>query len=224
MNKNINVILIFLLIVLFLYSTIPGFDVNLFGDFRGLETPYLTETFFIGTAVVALLFIFRAFQRWMAIRLVKDEKKFVWISPISKSRLSRVKLYLILENSHLPFFGIYFILIHPATFLLGIVCFASFLETLIFLFVNANQRKMKSGITTQAVVLCDREAKVFYFSGLRKVSLIQDAVYMEYKDDLTMDFPANCVEDDKRADFVKHFIEQINPDKVFISETFKYMK
>lgn len=221
MNKNINVLLTFFLFIFVLYSFIPTFDLYLFDFFKGAETPYLEEIFMIGTIIISVLLVFRMVQRWMAIRLVGREDKFIWIAPISKNYLGRVKLYLFLENLHFPLFGLYFLAAHPATVTLGLTCFAGLLETIIFGIVNANQRKMKCGITTQAAVVCERDSKVFYFSGLRKISLIQQAVYFEYKGDLTLCFPFDAINKGDRQAFVKNLINQINTDKIFVSETIK---
>jgi hypothetical protein len=221
MNKNSTVFLAFFTFIFFLYSFVPGFDTSLFGMFKGEETPYLFFTFSIGAIIIAILLVNRTIQRWMAIRLVSNEKKFIWISPISKVYLSRIRLYLVLENLYFPFFAAYFLWVHPVTGLLGWVFVAGIVETLLFFCLNANARKMKCGITSQALILCDREAKVYYFSGLRKISLIQQAIYFEYKEELTLLFPNDAIEKNQQTAFTQKLIQQINTDKVFVSETIK---
>lgn len=209
------------LIVLFLYATIPAFDLHFLTIFNGVETPYIQQTFFVGAGILAVFVIFRAVQRWMAIRFVRKSTQFLWLQPVTQKRVSRVRLYLFLENLHFPLFGIFFFAISPETVIVGLVCFAAFFETLLFLLVNARQKKMKCGITSQAIVICDREAKIFYFSGLRKITLVQEAIYMEYKEELTMDFSLDCVLETERASFVDCVKKQINLERIFLSDGFK---
>lgn len=223
MNKNINVLLSLSLFILVLYSLVPAFDIYAFGFLKGVETPYLTPTFMVGTIVVSIVLVFRMVHRWMAIKLVSNPKKLIFIAPISKTYLSRVRLYLFLENLHIPIIGLYFLAAHPTTVPLGIALFLGLLETIVFASVNANQRKMKYGITKQAVVVCSRDSQAFYFSGLRKLSLIQQAIYFEYKSELTLCFPYDAVETNQRKEFAETLVAQINTSKVFVSDTVKHI-
>ena len=221
MNKGINIVLIFILFPFFVISIIAGFDLNAFGIFEGVETPYLTEIYLFISGLVALILGYRAVNRWFGLRIFKHKEKFIWMGSISPERISRVRLYLVLENLYLLFLGIFFIQISPFSFILGWICVAGFFEAVLFILLKSNSKSMKSGLTKQALIVGDRDVKIFYFSGLRKVSVLQDTVYMEYKDDLTLSFATTSIEEKDRADFKMHFLSLVNKDKVFVSEKFK---
>jgi len=221
MSKALNVILVFLLLPLFVIAIIAGFDLNAFGLFEGVETPYLREVFLVAAGMTAIMLGLRAVQRWLGLRIFHHEDKFLWIGTISKERRSRVRLYLILENSYLLFLGIYFLLISDYSEPLGWVCVAGFVEAIFFIVFRNNARHMKSGVTKQAVIVGDRDVRVYYFSGLRKVSVLQDTIYMEYKDDLTLSFPVSSIDPKDREEFKKHFLDGVNANRVFVSEKFK---
>ena len=221
MNKAVNIVLVFILIPLFALAIIAGFDLNAFGVFEGVETPYIHEVFLIGAGITGVLLGLRGVQRWIGLRIFHQEEKFIWIGTISKERLLRVRLYLILENSYLLLIGMYFLLISDYTIALGWVCIAGFAEALLFILFKNNSRNMKTGLTSQALIVGDRDVRIYYFSGLRKVSVLQDSIYMEYKDELTLSFPINAIQQKDLNEFKDQFLTLINKDKVFVSEKFK---
>lgn len=221
MNKGINIVLIFILFKFFVASILVGFDLNVFGFFEGVETPYLNEIYLVGSGLIALILGFRTVNRWFGLRIFKHKEKFTWMGSISAERISRVRLYLILENLYLFLLGIFFIKISPFSLILGWVCVAGFVEAVLFILLKTNPKSMKSGLTKQALIIGDRDVKIFYFTGLRKVTVLQDTVYMEYKDDLTLSFATSSIQKKDRADFKTHFLSLVNTDKVFVSEKFK---
>jgi hypothetical protein len=221
MNKGINILLAFFLIPLFALAIVIGFDLNVFGIIEGIETPFISEIYIGAAAFVGILLGIRATQRWMGIRLLQQTSKFIWIKPMSKERISRVRLYLFLENSYLLFIGVYFTLISPYTVVLGWVCIGGFTEALLFFLLRSNTKYMKVGLTKKALIVGDRDVKFYYFVGLRKISVLQDSVYLEYKENLTLSFPINAIEQNEMSNFKTSFLDTINKDKVFVSEKFK---
>jgi hypothetical protein len=221
MNKGINILLAFFLIPLFALAIVIGFDLNVFGIIEGIEMPFISEIYIGAAAFVGILLGIRATQRWLGIRLLQKSAKFIWLQPMSKERISRVRLYLFLENSYLLFIGIYFVKISPYTTILGWVCIAGFIEAFLFLFFRSKAKFMKVGLTKKALIVGDRDVKFYYFVGLRKISVLQDSVYLEYKENLTLSFPINAIEQHNMNSFKTSFLETINTDKVFVSEKFK---
>lgn len=220
MSKGVNILLVFLLFPLFLLGILAGFDLNAFGIFEGVETPYLQEVFHIAAGLTFILIGLRGAQRWMGLRMLKHKSRFHWMAPVSNERISRVRMYLLLENTYLLLLGFYFIFISEYSFWLGVVCIIGFAEALVYALFCTNTRQMQAGLTKQALVIGDRDTHIYYFSGLRKVFVLQQTVYLEYKDDLTMSFPINSIAPSHLTAFKEAFLTCIPTDKVFVSEKF----
>lgn len=220
MSKAVNIFLLFLLFPLFLLGILAGFDLNAFGIFEGVETPFLRELFLIGAGLIFILLAIRGTQRWMGLRMLKQTTRFHWMAPVSAERISRIRMYMLLENSYLLLVGLYFMLISDYSFWLGVVCVLGFVESLLYAFLFTTPKHMKAGLTKQAFVIGDRDTHIYYFSGLRKVSVLQQTVYLEYKDELTMSFPVNSIDPNHLTTFKEAFLSCIPTDKVYVSEKF----
>ncbi|MNE92148.1 hypothetical protein D3C80_1898440 [compost metagenome] len=96
------------------------------------------------------------------------------------------------------------------------------LDQLVFLAIA--QSWFRVGITHKAVVVADREVRVLYFSGLRRVETHQQTLYFEYIEDLQLFFPINCIPEGKYDEFRTAMEERVNRDRVFFSEGFKALK
>ncbi|GAA0874691.1 hypothetical protein GCM10009118_10990 [Wandonia haliotis] len=221
MNKGVNILVIFLIIPLFILGIIAGFDLNAIGIFEGVETPYLKEIYLVAAGIIGILLAIRGVQRWFGLRIFNHQEKFVWSGSVSRERLGRIRLYLVLENSYLLFVGLYFLWISEFSEVLGWVCLAGFTESIVFLILRTNRRYIRTGVTKQALIVGGREVRFYYFSGLRKVTVLQQSVYLEYKDELTLSFPINAIDTADLNQFKKHFLEEIDGDRVFVSEKFK---
>ena len=126
MNKGVNILVIFLIIPLFILGIIAGFDLNAIGIFEGVETPYLKEIYLVAAGIIGILLAIRGVQRWFGLRIFNHQEKFVWSGSVSRERLGRIRLYLVLENSYLLFVGLYFLWISEFSEVLGWVCLAGF--------------------------------------------------------------------------------------------------
>jgi len=93
-----------------------------------------------------------------------------------------------------------------------------------FTFLAIAQRWFRVGITHKAVVVADREVRLLFFSGLRRVETHQQTVYFEYIEDLQLSFPINCIPEGKYGEFKTVLEERVNRDRVFFSEGFKALK
>ena len=69
------------------------------------------------------------------------------------------------------------------------------------------------GLTKKALVAVDRESRVIFFSGLRKVSKHQQTLYFEYSNELVLHMPMNMIPDEEV--FMKELRQVVNPNKVF---------
>jgi hypothetical protein len=90
-----------------------------------------------------------------------------------------------------------------------------------FLFLAIAQSWFRVGITHKAIVVADREVRLLFFSGLRRVETHQQTLYFEYIEDLQLFFPVNCIPEGKYGEFRTALEERVNRDRVFFSEGFK---
>ena len=77
--------------------------------------------------------------------------------------------------------------------------------------------KYRVGLSSKALIVCDREVTVVYFTGLRKVSIHQQTVFFDYIKDLQLSFPLDCIQDESKEEFFDLLEDQLDRDKVFFS-------
>jgi hypothetical protein len=163
--------------------------------------------------VVMLFGAFKASRRWMAVGLLKHNNRFLYTAPVSLERIKRISLYGVVEIVFLAMFAAFFIYASPDSLFLGLAYVILASEHVIHLVVGLKSHFFAVGITKKAVVAVDREAKVMYFSGLRKIARHQQTLYFEYKNDLVLHIPLNMLSDEKK--FVTELRKVALPEKVF---------
>jgi hypothetical protein len=222
MNKFVNSVLLFLCLITFFMTVVVGRDLPIsFLKTTGQYLPY-KEVFFIGAALT--IFTIggrRSVQRWMGLFMIKNVARYQWNEPVGKERKSRAVFYLVLEGFvHLVLafmmmsFTKYAFPVFIALTLLGI-------DHFIYALVGKIKNVFRIGITKTAVVLVDRDVRVLYFSGLRKVSVFQKEIFFDYIKDLTLEIPSDAVDAQHRNEFKTALENQLDLSRVYIDESFK---
>lgn len=222
MNKFVNILMLLILMPTAALTIFVGFDLPVeFIKTTGKNIPH-KETIFL--AFAGILFIVgarRAIRRWMGIRLVNQLAKFKWNFPMNKARIKQVNLYLYLEALLHVFVAIALYVVAHEAFAVSIVMLVLGIEHLIFAFVGNTGNKFRTGITSTAIVVADRDIKIAYFSGLRKVSIQQQSIFFDYIEELQISFPLDCISSEERVSFRNMIESRVNRDKVFFTEGFK---
>lgn len=218
MSKSGNLLLAMLIIPTAILALLVGFDLNALGVVRGLETPYAAE-FFMGMGIFAgILLFWRAFRRWSALFIFKNEEQFIWVGASTKTHINRVRFYLLLEALFFVCIGIYFFWISEMTFYLSVVFLFASLECLVFIGMRCNPKFFKAGIIKNALVIADRDLTFYYFSGLKSVSTQNESIYLEYRNDLCLAFPIHAINKEDRPAFMDHFLSAVDKKRVFVSD------
>ena len=225
MNKSINIFLILFLIPAIAFSIVVGFDISIeFLRTTGKYIPYQQTIFASFAGLFFLMGLRRSSKRWSGVRMVNQISKYQWNEPIDKQRVSQVNLYLLIESITHFMVSIMFLILTPKSIWVSCVFFALGFDHLIFCILGNVKKLWRVGITNKALVVVDRDFKVLYFSGLRKVSVHQQSVFFDYIKELQLSFPVQCIKSENRQSFVAKLEEKVDRDKVFFSESIKDFK
>lgn len=225
MNKSINIFLVLSIIPAIAFSIVVGFDISIeFLRTSGKFIPYQKTIFASFAALFFLMGIRRTSKRWSGIRMVNQIAKFQWNESIDRQRVTQANLYLIIEAVIHFMVSLVFLILTPKSIWISCVFFALGLDHLIFCIVGNVKKLWRVGVTNKAVVVADRDFKVLYFSGLRKVSVHQQSIFFDYIKELQLSFPIQSIKPENRQSFVAQIEEKVDRDKVFFSESFKDFK
>jgi hypothetical protein len=225
MNKSINIFLVLSIIPAIAFSIVVGFDISIeFLRTSGKFIPYQKTIFASFAALFFLMGIRRTSKRWSGIRMVNQITKFQWNEPIDRQRVTQANLYLIIEAVIHFMVSLVFLILTPKSIWISCVFFALGLDHLIFCIVGNVKKLWRVGVTNKAVVVADRDFKVLYFSGLRKVSVHQQSIFFDYIKELQLSFPIQSIKPENRQSFVAQLEEKVDREKVFFSESFKDFK
>jgi hypothetical protein len=197
-----------------------GFDLPIeFLRVSGSALPY-REEIFLGLGLVLLVInLRRTIRRWMGMHIVNQLKKFKWNAEVTKERKQRVVVYNLLEALVLGSVGFgLFTVSHEAWFPASALVFCT-VDNIIFTIIGSLGKKYRSGVTSKAVILADRDVQLIYFSGLRKVSIHQQSIYFDYIKGLQMDIPLDSIPKNELPAFFEAIESNIDRDKVFFSKT-----
>jgi hypothetical protein len=220
MNRSINILLLVFSMPAIAFCIFVGFDIPMdFLQSSGASLPYREKVFLVLAGLLLILIARRAVNRWVGVRMTSKPERFEWCVEIGNERKKQVRLYLIIETVLALFFASTTYALTPDSWPLTIAYGLLFLDQLLFLIIAPSWFRV--GVTQKAVVVADREIRVLYFSGLRRIELHQQTVYFEYIEELQLFFPKNCVPDGAYSDFRQAIEKQVNRDRVFFSEKFK---
>lgn len=218
MNRSINILLIFFSFPAFAFIICVAFDIHFF-NVPIAELPFKFHIF-IGIATLLLLLIIRrSVSRWVGVGMTRKPERFLWSTPVSAARKKQVRLFLTMEALLALFAMITTCLLTMEAWPVAVVYGIMFLDQVLFLAVA--QSWFRVGITHKAVVVADREVRLLFFSGLRRIETHQQTLYFEYIEDLQLFFPVNCIPEGKYDEFRAGVEERVNRDRVFFSEGFK---
>lgn len=219
MNKFINALLLFLLFPTMLLTIFVGFDLPIESlHISGRQMPYRFEVFLIIGLLLLTINLRRSVRRWMGMRLVNQVAKFKWNVPMSADRRKRVQVYTLLEAFVMFFVGTVLYKVSSDALMPAIAFWFGTVDSIVFIIVGSMKNRFRSGITSKAIIVADRDVSLIYFSGLRKVSIHQQSVYFDYIGGLQLSFPIDCMEKDQRENFFNVFEEQIDKNKVFVTK------
>ncbi|MNJ86347.1 hypothetical protein D3C87_38410 [compost metagenome] len=218
MNRSINILLVFFSFPAFAFIICVAFDIHFF-NIPLAELPFKFHIF-IGVATLLLLLIIRrSVSRWVGVSMTRDPERFIWSTPVSEERKKSVRLFLVMEGMLALFAGIAAYVLTKESWPVALVYGIMALDQ--FAFLAIAQSWFRVGVTHKAVVVADREVRLLFFSGLRRVETHQQTLYFEYIEDLQLFFPVNCIPEGKYGEFRTVLEERINRDRVFFSEGFK---
>jgi len=223
MNRSINILLLVISFPAMAFAILVSFDIPLdFLKYSAGQLPYRDKIFLVFATLLLLLIARRSVSRWTGVSMTRKPERFLWCANIGKERKKQVRLYLIMEAVIAGFFAMVAYGLTPEAWPLALVYALLFLDQLVFLIVAMPWFRV--GVTHKAVVVADREVKVLYFSGLRRVEVQQQTLYFEYIEDLQLFFPVNCISEGDYTDFRNTLETRVNRDRVFFSEKFKALR
>jgi hypothetical protein len=222
MNKSVNILLILLLIPVFGLSIFVGFDLPIeFLKTSGKNLPYQHVIFITFGIFIFLLGVRRSMQRWVGIKMVNNLDKFEWNKEIDSKRKSQINMYLLIEGVMHILVGFALLALSQKALIIATVFFALGLDHLIFCLFGNIKNVWRVGVTNKAIVVAERDFKVIYFSGLRRVTVHQQTLFFDYIKELQLAISIDSISPKNRFAFRNVLEEKLNRDKVHFSETFK---
>ncbi len=222
MNKSVNILLILLLIPVFGLSIFVGFDLPIeFLKTSGKNLPFQHVIFITFGILIFLLGVRRSMQRWVGIKMVNNLEKYQWNEEIDAKRKSQINMYLLIEGIMHLLVGCALVALTPKVLVIATVFFALGIDHLVFCFVGNFKKVWRVGVTNKAIVVAERDFKVIYFSGLRRVTVHQQTLFFDYIKELQLAISIDSISPENRESFRNVLEEKLNRDKVHFSETFK---
>lgn len=223
MNRAINILLLVVSFPVMAFTIIVGFDLPIeFLHTTGEQLPNRDVVFIVLAAILLVLILRRSASRWVGVGMTRKPERFIWCVEIGQERKRQVRMYLIIESITALVFAYATYTITPQAWVVSIAYGLLFLDQLVFLLIAMPWFRV--GITHKAVVVADREVKVLYFNGLRRIESHQQTVYFEYIEDLQLFFPTNCIPEGHYGKFREILETRVNRDKVYFSDKFKELK
>lgn len=223
MNRAINILLLVVSFPTLAFIIFVGFDLPIeFLHTTAAQLPYRDEII-AGCAIVLLVLILRrSASRWVGVSMTRRPERFIWHTDIGVERKKQVRMYLVIEAITALVFAFATYTITSEAWAVSLVYLLLFLDQLVFLLVAPPWFRV--GVTQKAVVVADRELRVLYFSGLRRIESHQQTVYFEYIEDLQLFFPTNCIPEGKYGEFRAALETRLNRDRVYFDDKFKALK
>lgn len=223
MNRAINILLLVVSFPTLAFIIAVGFDLPIeFLHTTASQLSYRGEIM-AGCAVVLLVLVLRrSASRWVGVGMTRKPERFIWHADIGTERKKQVRMYLIIEAVTALIFAGATYRITTEAWAVSLVYLLLFLDQLVFLLIAMPWFRV--GVTHKAVVVADRELRVLYFSGLRRIESHQQTIYFEYIEDLQLFFPTNCIPDGKYGEFRNALETRLNRDRVYFDDKFKALK
>lgn len=222
MNRAINILLLVVSFPALAYTIIVGFDLPIeFLRTTGEQLPYRKEVFWGFALILTMLTARRAVNRWVGVSMTRKPERFVWCVDIGAERKKQVRMYLIIEAIVAFCFAYAIIQISEEATPLLIAYILLGVDHLLYLFFAT--KHFRVGVSKKAIVVADREIRVLYFSGLRRVELHQQTLFFEYIQELQLSFPINCIPEGSFSEFRTTLDGILDRDKIYYSSKFKQL-
>lgn len=220
MNRAINILLLVVAFPTMAFAIIVGFDLPIeFLHTTGEQLGYRKIIFICFSALSLILILRRSSSRWVGVGMTRKPERFIWCTDVGRERKKQVRMYLIIESVIALIFALVIYRVTSEAWPIAAVYGLLFLDQLVFLLVAMPWFRV--GVTQKAVVVADREVKVLYFSGLRRIESHQQTIYFEYIEELQLFFPTNCIPEGKYGEFRAALETRLNRDRVYFSDKFK---
>lgn len=216
MNKFFNALLLIVFFPTMMLSIIVGFDIPLTSlHTSGANLTYSKELFLVLGVFLLLINVRRSIRRWVAMRLVNQLSKYKWNTVVSKERVNRVYVYNFLEALVLVSagYGVYSLTSQAWMPFVGLAFGA--LDGIVFVIYGANAAKFRVGFTSKALLSGDRDVSLIYFKGLRRVSIQQQTIFFDFKDELQLRFPIDLIPQEKRDEFFQELKSCVDETRVY---------
>lgn len=224
MNKVINGLTLLICIAAGIFAMVIGFDLILFG-LNPTKIEYKQEIFLGAAMLIAALGLLRLVIRRRNLKIFSDESKFELIVPISKSAMSHVNLYLIIEAIFMLLMGLMFFWISELSRVISVVFLVLLIEQVVFIVQAQKQGFCKVGMTTLALLSVDRESDVLYYNGIKKVDIDLGRLYFDYKGDLQLSIRIDNISSEDKVKFDETLRKCLSKKNVFYTDGYiDYMK
>jgi len=217
MNKFFNALLFLLFFPTLVLALVVRFDIPL--PFFDENLGFLEHTefcFLLLGLCFFILGILRSSRRWIAMHLVNKQTKFRWTSPVSSSRIRRVYTYLFLENGFMLVLACSLFWISSQAYLPALALFLASIDGVFFAFWGDKKHKFRIGLSSKALLACDREVIVIYFTGLRQISMQQQTFFFDFKEkEMQFRLPINFIPPDKQHEFIAELKEILATKRIY---------
>jgi hypothetical protein len=222
MNKFINILLLLISFPTLVIAIFVGYDLPIeFLKTSGASLPFKFQIFLSLGIIYYIIIVRRSVRRWMGVAMVSKTAKFKWNVSMGEDRRKQVFLYQWLEALIMCSGGISLYYVCPDAIAPASALWVGSLDNLIFMMLGQTKKLYRIGLTSKAVVVADREVKVLYLSGLRKVTIHQQTVFFDYIKDLQMTFSLTCIPKEDQVDFKNTLESLVDRDRVFFSDDVK---
>ena len=222
MNKFINILLLLISFPTLVIAIFVGYDLPIeFLKTSGASLPFKFQIFLSLGIIYYIIIVRRSVRRWMGVAMVNKTEKFKWNVSMGEGRRKQVFLYQWLEALIMSSGGISLYYVCPDAIAPASALWVGSLDNLIFMILGQTKKLYRIGLTSKAVVVADREVKVLYLSGLRKVTIHQQTVFFDYIKDLQMTFSLTCIPKEDQVDFKNTLESLVDRDRVFFSDDVK---
>jgi hypothetical protein len=223
-NKLANLVTIFFCFFAAVLTLILRFELDIF-TIKWNHIPYTVEIYLGLSMLIGMVGVLRAVIRRRNFAIFKDESKFELIIPMSKSAVSHVTMYLILEIVFMSIFGFYFFLLFEPSMVLGLVLLVLVLEQIIFTIQCQKKGFCRMGMTTLAFLSVDREADVLYYNGLKKIEVDLGRIQFDYKEDIQLSIRKENINPEDRAAFDTTLRKCLSKKNIYYSDSYsKYVE
>jgi hypothetical protein len=222
MNKFVNILLLLLLIPVFALSIFISFDLPIeLLKTSGKNLPFL-HYYYVGFAILIFwVGAKRSFKRWIGVRMINQTSKFQWNEEIDVKRKKQVNMYLMIEGILHLLTAFALFALTSKSLILALVFLVLAIDHFVFLCIGNIKNAWRLGVTNKAIVVAERDFKILYYSGLRRVSVHQQTIFFDYIKDLQLAISVDDISVENRKDFKRVLEQKVDRSKVHFHESFK---